>query len=55
MVRSDGINEGDIMLNQKKLQVTNEKTPKIACKTNVAKAITKSNKKHAKMLKMLAK
>lgn len=53
MVTSNGIDEGDRMLNEKKIQKS-EKAPKIATKTDVAKAIAKSNKKHAKMMKMLA-
>ncbi|MBU7008608.1 hypothetical protein [Phosphitispora fastidiosa] len=54
MLRSNANNEGDNMLKEKKVQPKNEKTPKIAAKTVVAKAITKSNNKHTKMLKKLA-
>jgi len=54
MVRNNGLDEGDSMLNEKKNPIKSKKTPKIATKTDVAKEIAKSNKKHAKMMKMLA-
>lgn len=54
MGRSNGINEDDSMLNEKKIPLEGKEPPKIANKTDVAKAINKSNKKHAKMMKMLA-
>lgn len=54
MVRSYRIKAGDNMLLQKKVSSRSEETNKVAKKTDVAKAISKSNKKHAKMMKMLA-
>lgn len=54
MVRSNANNEGDNMLNEKKVQPKNEQTPIIAAKAVVAKAITKTNNKHTKMLSSVA-
>ena len=54
MFRRKVTNEGDIMLNEKKDQAKKKQTPKLATKADIAKAITKSNNKHAKMLKRLA-
>jgi len=54
MVRSYRIKAGDNMLPQKKVSTKSEKINKDTKKPDVAKAISKSNKKHAKMMKMLA-
>ena len=54
MGRSKALNEGDNMLNEKNIPAKKKQTLKTATKADVAKAITKSNNKHVKMLKQLA-
>lgn len=54
MGRNYRFKEGDNMLPQKKVPTNTEKSTKVAKKADVAKAISKSNKKHEKMMKMLA-
>ncbi|GEM_PF-4903202 len=54
MVRTYRFKEGDNMLADNKIKIKVEGAPKSAKKTDVAKAISKSNKKHSKMMKMLA-
>lgn len=55
MVRKYRIKEGGSMLPVKKEKVTVNDSHSTAKKADVLKAIIKSNKKHAKMMSMLAR